>query len=355
MSDDRFDEDLKEVILAGVPQSAPPGLRDRVAAVSTSEESHRKEHRPLTLLRLSEMVGAVLAVVLVAGGLTIALRPNAVPVPSATATGSPRTTATASPSATADPLRYADGIPNTWQGEPVLRGQAALDAAKAATDATPFLVAFWAGIEVSHGCTAQSQLANANFFCGYMLNVGDEPGVYSSDLGHALHVDTSKVAPGPVIARVHTHAPALEGCTPESLVAACRAIMIGDAILWNGDEATAPHPTTVALAAAAFRVPASPVSRTMCGGDFLPGVPILVFSSGSGDGSEGVVGIFPSAAALAAVAPEAAANGESDVPVANSESCGYVRWLARGNVLVALGPNAIIGEARAKLQSLPAN
>jgi hypothetical protein len=339
------DADLRAVPwVSGIPRAEKSRQTVRLHRLSSTHFGRRT---------IVLQVGVVaLVVVLVFAGILVPtlLRPGVAAVPSGT--GSPRATATASPSATADPLRYADGIPNTWQGEPVLRGQAALDAAKATKDATPFLVAFWAGIEVSHGCTRLPLGGNEVFGCGYMNNVGDQPGVPSSDLAHALRVDTSKVAPGPVIARVHTHDPALEGCTSE-YVAACRAIMVGDAILWSGDEATAPHPTTVALAAAAFGVPAKPPSLPTCIGEFLPGVAILVFLSGSGVGSDGVVAIFPDAASLAAVASDAAANGESDAPVGNGKLCGNVRWLARGNVLVGLGSNALIDQARGMLQLLP--
>ena len=40
-------------------------------------------------------------------------------------------------------------------------------------------------------------------------------------------------------------------------------------------------------------------------------------------------------------------------PVGNGKLCGNVRWLARGNVLVGLGSNALIDQARSSLQLLP--
>jgi hypothetical protein len=320
--------------------------------------------------------GAVaLVVVLASAGVLVPtlLRHGATAVPPGT--GSSQATATGSPSVAPDPTRYDDGIPRMWQGQPVLRGQAALDAANAATDESPFLVAFWAGIEVPHGCVAQPPGGNSDFGCGYMDNVGDQPGVTRSDLEHALRVDTSKVAPGPVIARVHTHDPALEGCTPD-VVAACRAIMVGDAIVWSGDEPTVPRPSTAAQVAAAFGVPSQPVVRPICPGASLPGVPIMEFPSENQP--EGVIAIFPSAESLAAVAPEAAGSGESDIaPAGRNVDCNNgggtdslrgpgifafrIRWLARGNVLVgvqydaSLGPDhdRFVGEARTKLQSLP--
>jgi hypothetical protein len=345
------ESDLRAVPwVSGIPRPEPRKRTGRIQLLPSARFG-RLRKRTVVL-----QVGAVaLVAVLVSAGFIVPtlLRSSLTAGPSATESGSPSAAATESSSAIPDATRYSDGIPRTWQGQPVLRGGAALDYAKAASDETSFLVAFWAGIEVPHSCQAQGPGDNSELNCGWMDNVGDQPGVPSYDLEHALRVDTRSVAPGPVIARVHTHDPALEGCTPASVVAACRAIMVGEAIVWSGDQTTAPRPVTVAQAAAAFGVPPTPASLPPCGGENLPGVPILVFHSGSGTGSDGVVAIFPSVSSLAAVAPAAAANGESDAPVGNGNLCGNVRWLARGNVLVGLGPNALIEQARSSLQLLP--
>jgi hypothetical protein len=277
------------------------------------------------------------------------------------------------PSAPSD--RYEDGIPRTFDGQPVLRGQAAIDAANASTDASPFLVAFWAGIELpSFGCTAMSAGDNVSYLCGGMF-VGDQPGIESSALEKALRVDTSEVAPGPVIARVHTHDPAMMTC-PASYAAGCVHTMVGEAVVWHGDAETDPRPTTVAQAAAAFGVPTKPVAG-ICEGQF-PGVAVLQYPSPGTAGVqevEGVIAVFPSAAALAAAAPDAAAHGESDVPPTGSQSCEgggtdplrgqgmfsfKIHWLARGNVLVAVqydtsvGPDndVMVAQMRAKLATL---
>jgi hypothetical protein len=278
------------------------------------------------------------------------------------------------PSAQSD--RYEDGIPRTFDGQPVLRGQAAIDAANASTDASSFLVAFWAGIEMPHGCVNVGMEDNASYLCGGMF-VGDQPGIESSALGKALRVDTTEVAPGPVIARVHTHDPAMMTC-PASYAAGCVHTMIGEAVVWHGDAATDPSPTTVAQAAAAFGVPTKPVAG-ICEGQF-PGITVLQYPSpGTAglQGVEGVIAVFPSAAELATAAPDAAAHGESDVPPTGSQSCqgggtdplrgagGFsfkIHWLARGNVLVAVqydtsvGPenDVMVVQMRTKLATLSA-
>jgi hypothetical protein len=282
-----------------------------------------------------------------------------------------------SPDSSALADRYADGMPRTFDGQPVLRGQAAIDAANASTDASPFLVGFWAGKEQPHGCVSIGMADSFLYKCGSMTSVGDQPGVRSFELGMALRVDTSAVAPALVIARVHTHDPALMNC-PASYAAGCVHTMVGEAIVWHGDAETAPGPTTVAQAAAAFGVPATPVAG-LCEGDF-PGVTVLQYPSPDTpglQGPEGVIAVFPSPAALAAVAPDAAAHGESDVPATYGLSCDHggtdplrgpggfsfkFRWLARGNVLVvvqydtSVGPqnDVIVAQARVKLATLSA-
>lgn len=257
----------------------------------------------------------------------------------------------------------------------MLRGQAAIDAANASTDASSFLVAFWAGIELPHGCTAMSAGDNVTYLCGGMGDIGDQPGVISSALGKALRVDTSEVAPGPVIARVHTHDPSMMTC-PAAYASGCEHTMIGEAIVWHGDAATAPEPTTVAQAAAAFGISTKPVAG-ICE-SYLPGAVVLQYpasTSGSLSGWEGVVAVFPSAAAVAAADPDAAAYGESDVGPTGSMGCDHGgtdplrgagffsfkdRWLARGNVLAAVqydtsvGPqnDVFVTQVRARLATL---
>ena len=339
----------------------------------------------LRLIPSLAAVAVVAALVVVAAGLSYNLRYAATvsPAPtsspsSSTLQSSPPSLPSPSPDRSALAGRYEDGIPRTFDGQPVLRGQAAIDAANASTDASSFLVAFWAGkVLPFRSCVALGLDDNALYKCGSMSNVGDQPGIRSFELGMALRVDTSAVAPGPVIARVHTHDPALMNC-PASYAAGCVHTMVGEAIVWHGDAAAAPGPTTVAQAAAAFGVSATPAAG-ICEGDF-PGVAVLQYPSPGTPGlqaPEGVIAVFPSTAALAAVAPDAAAHGESDVPATYGQSCEQggtdplrgpgafsfkFHWLARGNVLVAVqydtsvGPenDVIVAQVRAKLATLSA-
>jgi hypothetical protein len=152
--------------------------------------------------------------------------------------------------------------------------------------------------------------------------------------------------------------------------------MVVDDILWTGDQATEPHPTTVSQVIAAFGV----VPRLSSPGNMLgdlPGIPQELFP-GPGPSFEGAAAVFPSPEALAAAFPDAAAHGESDSFPVNSWLKGIttggsdpnrgpgiftfkIHWLARGNVLVGvyyditLGPNAdpYVKMAREDLAKLP--
>jgi Galactose oxidase, central domain len=346
-------------------------------------QPHRRSR--LRLIPPLAAVALVAVLVVVAAGLSYNLRYAATGSPAPSSSPSSSTLESSPPSLPSPSLdrsalagRYEDGIPRTFDGQPVLREQVAIDAANASTDASSFLVAFWAGkVLPFRSCVALGLDDNALYKCGSMSNVGDQPGIRSFELGMALRVDTSAVAPGPVIARVHTHDPAMMTC-PASYAAGCVHTMVGEAIVWHGDAETAPRPTTVAQAAAAFGVSATPAAG-ICEGDF-PGVAVLQYPSPDNPGlqaPEGAIAVFPSAAALAAAAPDAAAHGESDVWPTGSLACASggtdplrgpgafsfkFHWLARGNVLVAVqydtsvGPqnDVIVAQVRAKLATLSA-
>jgi Galactose oxidase, central domain/Kelch motif len=343
---------------------------------------HRGLRPSLRLIRPLAAFGLVGALVLVGAGVSYSLRYAANESPAPTASATPSTLFSASPSLAATPSdRYDDGIPRIFDGQTVLRGQAALDAANASTDESSFLVAFWAGVEFGNpGGVNIRPGDNATYLNGGMF-VGDQAGIYSNALGAALRVDTTGVAPGPVIARVHTHDPSMMNC-PASYATGCVHEMLGEAVLWHGDAETDPHPTTVAQAAASFGVPAADMNGLPC--DQFPGITVLGYPSPDTaglQGFEGVIAVFPSAAALAAAAPDAAAHGEAEVPpdsgLAGGAFCAGTGtdplrgpgifsfkelWFARGNVLVGVQYDASVApdndvmvvQMRTKLATLSA-
>jgi hypothetical protein len=313
-------------------------------------------------IALGAMIVLVLAFLAPPGGKPPASRSTSGSPSAPIRSGSPSSTVT-------DGLFYPDGIPRTWQGQPVLRGQAALDAANASTDSTPFYVAFWAGHQWDKSCPLLAE-NDPLFGCGDMSNVGDQPGVVSPLLEMQLRVTVESVAPAPVIARVHTHDDACPNPT------ACQDIMVGD-VVWSGGDTTAPHPVTVSQAAAAFGTTTLSFAPPLpiCPAWDLPGIPVLPFRSKAlsaaptSPNPDGIIAVFPSARALTAVAPDVAAKGESNVAPGGSIDCTMLgtdtrrglHWLARANVLVgvkydaALGPDKdpAVVEARADILKLP--
>jgi hypothetical protein len=320
--------------------------------------------------KIAVEIAVVAAVAILTGGAILTQRLVSRPAaPTATrasalAYGSPHASAVEA---------VVDPIPKTWQGEPVLRGQAAIDYARATTDDTPFLVGFWGGPEDTWNCNATAEFFSA---CFGMHNVGDRPGVPLPALGAALHAHDESAVPGFLVVRVHTHdAHAADFCAPTDLNR-CDAVMVGDEIVWSGAAAVEPYPATVAEVDAAFGA-AGPSDTDTIG--YFPGVPQIPFDARSdqGVGMGGVVAVFPSPAALAVAAPDVAAHGESAIaPPGNNSSVGTfsvtdpargpglhslkLYWLARGNVLVGvfydvnLGPQAdpIVAQAKANLATL---
>jgi len=319
-------------------------------------------------------IGAISVVALLAAASILVLafvHPSPGPTAPFAASTTGRASPQVSPAISLDPTRYDDGIPRTWHREPVLRGQAALDHASQSTDTSPFYIAFWYEPDMFRSCPAVGT-GPTPLSCTDLYGVGDRAGVPWQSLGKALRIIDLLPPDGPVIARVHTHDPNWSHyCAPSELVA-CEHLMIGDAVLWTGDAATAPHPITVEQATAAFGV-----QKTEMWGDCLaqqlPGVALLPFLMPGyppESAQKGVIAIFPSVEALALAAPDAAARSESEaVPTGHRSDCAYngiyvlrVHWLARANVLMglyydtSLGPQAdpFVAEARSQLKRLPA-
>ncbi|HEY7942377.1 MAG TPA: hypothetical protein VID25_10550, partial [Candidatus Limnocylindrales bacterium] len=128
--------------------------------------------------------------------------------------------ATVGPVAIASPFGplYADGIPSTFEGQPVLRPSQAAARAAASTDASTFLVGGWVGTVYSYtGCAkpsgSEGDQVLTRTFCGTYLNESPT-GVTEGPL--ELHFRTSVSADwqgvGPAIVRVHTHDPLATTC-----------------------------------------------------------------------------------------------------------------------------------------------
>jgi hypothetical protein len=233
--------------------------------------------------------------------------------------------------------RYADGIPMELNGQKVLRGDAAVQAARESVDSTPFLVGVWASYHAPISCPALS--GAMDFPCPSPI-LGDMPGFLDEHLRSFLSYYQFG-RPGAVVIRVHTHDAEADSCAPENRDM-CMHVMVPEAVLWRGDGATNPKPISIAQAAAAFGVAATPSEAGLeaCAGMYLPGVTVLKFPDGDRP-MQGIVAIFPSPQAAQRFAPAAAAAGESDtLPAGVTVDCGdhisQVRWFVRGNVVVAV-------------------
>jgi hypothetical protein len=378
--------------------------RDLTSAASTSDERSiaarlssarsprisrpgARSGRPRAgLVRLGAACVVAVLVSMVALGLAV-WRSPAGPI-----AASASTTTSVGPTASADATRYEDGLPRTWEGQPVLRGQAVLDRASQSTDASPFYIGLWVTSDpVSMGCPGSAPYP---LRCSDMHDVGDRAGVLWPALGKALRIDITipggislpyGIPDGPFILRVHTHDrtwTSSERCAAPDLVE-CQHLMIGDAAVWTGDATTAPHPVSVEQAAAAFGVAPTDKGFTSVAGclsGVLPGVRLLPFRDPKSSTGYvyGVIAVFPSKEALAGAAPDAAARGESEAfpislqvstPIGFWPGCAYegvvplhVHWLARANVLVGVGYDTTVGWpadqwvvlARTELERLPA-
>jgi len=151
-----------------------PDVVDRVWPVLRLDMVRKSGYgsRPMgvRLRRSAGVAGTVVLLVLVLGSLGACASSPGQGLPSSEASAP---LASASPtsleSQTASPIptaAYYDGIPTTWEGQPVLRGQAALDAAAASTDRAPFYVAFWAGVGWDRSCPSAQSEEEGAFTCG---------------------------------------------------------------------------------------------------------------------------------------------------------------------------------------------
>jgi hypothetical protein len=181
---------------------------------------------------------------LVAAGLLGCAAPGATGTPPV---GAVRPIASPSPAGG----RYPDGLPRLFADQPVLRGVAALDHERAATDASPFLLGGWVTFipGIFYSCPAETAPADLWLApCGQPA-FSDVAGVTNGDLvaqGElTFHfADVSHLESGPAILRVHVHDPRAGQCGLEA--ATCARAMVVEAVLWTGDEATAPRPLSVA-------------------------------------------------------------------------------------------------------------
>lgn len=227
----------------------------RIRAAFADEESRAEadlrfdpliRHPRQRIPRLLGAVGAcaLVAVVAVSGTLLVShLRMSA-----------------ASPSPS--PSRYPDGIPLTWQGQPVLRWGDAMARRATATDDTPFLVGAWVEILDGWNCPAQGTDPFDPRECGFKSISADAGGPGNEPDTISFHFFQGTLVRGPAILRVHLHDPRSNQCLGEEAI--CQSEIVIEKALWTGDSYTLPQPFGVAdvIAAAKTLDPAAPLRVT---------------------------------------------------------------------------------------------
>jgi hypothetical protein len=195
--------------------------------------------RPMRAPRARAGLFAAAAVVVVALAVVAAMlgfvqQRVASPSPSVVAPSS-------APAALPAPDRFPDGIPNTFNGQPVYRGADAAAIAAKRTDATPFYIAGWLSLYIGPKCA----FPDANPWldpCGTWT--------FSSNTGMAdadalvsfakVQGGLASLSTGPVIAQVHVHDPRAAECG--TFQADCEKLLVVSQVVWSGDAATEPAP-----------------------------------------------------------------------------------------------------------------
>ncbi len=286
---------------------------------------------------------ACLAVVLVAAcGSSASLGPSA-------SHRAPNVSSTSSSPGVTE--RYPDGLPRTLDGQPVLRGAAALAHARATPDAMPFLLGGWVTVVpgLPLACPAVLPSTGSEWLapCG-QPSFSDVAGDAAGDLVAAgeltFHfLDTSGLPSGPAILRVHVHDPRASQCGGQDTV--CGRAMVAEAVLWTGDGATAPHPLDLARATSglrtvvpglALRAIGHDIPFSDCGGVLPAARDYAVAVIPADVPSVSLVEIAPSADALSRALPigDGTVAALAAPPVATSGGQGgfQCRWLRVANV-----------------------
>ena len=253
--------------------------------------------------------------------------------------------------------RYADGFPDTIDGQPVHR-LAGLEETTAQAARASFLLGAWAGhgvvfpcpVEVIGGPTPHPLLPACPW-----NPLWDEPSAVGKFTGV---VTEARLPRGPVILRVHVGDAQAETC-PAIGRTMCREAIVVEAVVWSGDEVTATAPYTIQdvveqlgfALTSGNPLPVRPLLGDTPAGsagvalpDCDPGVP--PGSWASTDPAIGRILVFPSAAARQVAEPNFESTGlhglDRDGKPCNIRAFdgGTFQWLGHGNVLVEVSTGA---------------
>jgi hypothetical protein len=197
--------------------------------------------------RVAGRTGGALATVLVAAVLLAGLvvlgggrgRPDRSSL--ADATGSPVTASPTEPTSTPT-TAIVDGLPESIDGQAVLRGDAAARALKASTDDSPMLIGGWLKAARLLSCPMVLRPDPWNPCSATRL----DPSPYDGPLGLAVYRGADEpawpIVPDgdvqPIVLRVHTHDPRC------ALGDACASVPVLEAIAWTAAATPIPAPTS---------------------------------------------------------------------------------------------------------------
>ena len=257
--DDRTEDRIRAAFLA----------EGRRAETDLEVEPLAPRERPRS--RIVARLAAAAVVVVVAAGAAVVVgslpsRTSSGPSAEATASSSPSSWPTAAPTETttvpkstaAMTGRYPDGIPTTFDGQPVIRWDAALARRDTAKDATPFLTGAWLSIPIGAFHCPMAQTDPSAPSTTWIENLGCDFRYVSTDAGGqptaqkgitTFRFYNGTLTTGPAIMRVHIRDPRSGQCGYQKAI--CDNMIVVDDIVWSGDAVTDPHPLSVANVMAA--------------------------------------------------------------------------------------------------------
>jgi hypothetical protein len=141
--------------------------------------------------------------------------------------------------------RYDDGLPKMVDGQQVLRDGYAIAHAKAATGMEPFYLGGWLTTMVGGASGTASPAPCGTDSCPptTSIHLADKAGTIDGPMDKAVDFHPlagASLGSGPVVLQVHANDPSAQCGQPT-----CSSTMVVDAVIWNGDQATAPTPYTL--------------------------------------------------------------------------------------------------------------
>jgi hypothetical protein len=255
--DDRTEDRIRAAFVAE---------RRRAEADLQLEPLERRARRRSRLVTRLAVAAIVVAVAVGTAGVIGSLPGRTTSGPSAepTASSSSSTGPTAGPTAapTTTPVsrptvdmtgRYPDGIPTTFDGQPVIRWDAALAKRDTAKDATPFLTGAWLNIPLGVFFCPAAHADPSAPATTWLVDLGCRFDYVSTEAGGqpttqmgvtTFQFYSGQLTTGPAIMRAHIHDPRAAQCGYQKAI--CDRMIVVDDIVWSGDAVTAPHPLTVA-------------------------------------------------------------------------------------------------------------